>query len=173
MPSRTGITALGLSFALVACGSQPSQDQQSASPATDDSAFAALQDRGASAAAMGVDQYTSVHQFEELPDGGRIELQRAVDDSAGVEQIRSHLREIAAAFAAGDFQIPAFVHDRAEVPGTRVMAERRDAIRYEFSELPRGGQVRISSEDPEAVRAVHEFLAFQRGDHRVHDHSGH
>lgn len=138
-----------------------------------DSAFAAMQERGASPRAMGVDQYTSSHRFEALPDGGRIELQRDVDDPEGVEQIRTHLRAIATAFAAGDFTIPGFVHDRIEVPGTSRMRERREAIRYDFRELPRGGEVLIRSEDPEAVRAIHEFLTFQRTDHRTHGMGGH
>lgn len=129
-----------------------------------DSAFHALQARGKTA--MGVDQYTSAHQFESLSDGGRIELQRQVDDSAGVTQIRRHLREIVVAFKSGDFRLPTMVHDM-NVPGTDVMAARRDAIRYEFHELPRGGEVRILTRDPEAVRAIHEFLAFQRMDHRT------
>ena len=38
-----------------------------------DSAFAQVQERGR--AVMGVDQYTSTHVFESLPDGGRIVLQ--------------------------------------------------------------------------------------------------
>src|SRR5919109_4722080 len=63
-----------------------------------DTAFAALQKRGARV--MGVDQYTSSHTFEALPDGGRIEFVRDVDDSAGVEAIREHLRTIARQFAA-------------------------------------------------------------------------
>ena len=79
-----------------------------------DSAFTALQARGATG--MGVDQYTSSHTFEPLPTGGRITLRREVDDSAGVEQIRAHLGEIAASFAAGDFTTPGFVHAGA-VPG--------------------------------------------------------
>jgi hypothetical protein len=129
-----------------------------------DSAFAAMQQRGKSA--MGVDQYTSTHHFEALPDGGRIELQRDVDDSAGVAQIRTHLQEIAKAFGAGDFNTPAFVHMQ-DVPGTKVMAAKRTAITYTFRELPRGGQVRIQTNDAEAVAAIHEFLAFQRKDHRA------
>ena len=129
-----------------------------------DSAFAALQQRGAGV--MGVDQYTSSHRFEALPDGGRIELQRDVDDTAGVRVIREHLHQTARAFAAGDFGAPATVHAQA-VPGTAVMRARRRAIRYEFRELPRGGEVRIVTHDSAAVRAVHEFLAFQRADHRV------
>ena len=129
-----------------------------------DSAFAALQRRGASA--MGVDQYTSAHQFESLADGGRIELQRMVDDPAGVAAIRAHLRDIAAAFAGGDFSIPGFVHLQT-VPGTGVMRAKRAAIAYAVHELPRGGEVRITTRDPDALAAVHEFLAFQRSDHRV------
>lgn len=132
--------------------------------ARNDSAFHALQERGRSA--MGVDQYTSAHQFEALPNGGRIELQRQVEDSAGVSQIRKHLKEIVAAFQAGDFRTPAMVH-AMRVPGTEVMAAKKGAIRYEFRELPRGGEVRIVTADPEAIRAVHDFLAFQRTDHRT------
>jgi hypothetical protein len=129
-----------------------------------DSAYAAMQQRGKRA--MGVDQYTSAHRFESLPDGGRVELQRAVDDSAGVTVIRRHLRDVAASFAAGDFTTPGFVHARA-VPGAAVMAARRRAITYEVRDLPRGGEIRIRTRDPEAVQAIHEFLAFQRRDHRV------
>jgi len=135
-----------------------------------DSAFQALQSRGRDA--MGVDQYTSRHRFESLPTGGRIELQREVDDSAGVEQIRKHLKEIVAAFQAGDFRTPKTVHAMT-VPGTDVMRARKNAIRYEFRELPRGGEVRIETRDPEAIRAVHEFLAFQRTDHRTGEEHQH
>lgn len=72
---------------------------------------------------MGVDQYTSSHRFESLPDGGRITLARNGIDSAGTAQIRSHMQTIALAFQRGDFALPGFVHDR-EVPGTVVMAQR-------------------------------------------------
>jgi hypothetical protein len=86
--------------------------------AAQDSAFQALQQRGQTA--MGVDQYTSLHHFDPLPDGGRIALERAATDSAGVATIRAHLQHIARAFAAGDFALPGLVHART-VPGTRVM----------------------------------------------------
>lgn len=131
---------------------------------TSDSAFRALQERGR--IAMGVDQYTSIHRFDDLPDGGRVELQRAEDDSAGIATIRAHLREIEAAFQAGDFSTPAFVHMR-DVPGAAVMAQRRSRLRYEVRDLPRGAELRIRTADPGALAAVHEFMAFQRGDHRA------
>src|SRR6185369_15312938 len=98
---RTIIVA-GLAILLAA---STAQAQSASKP---DTAFDAMQRRGKSA--MGVDQYTSSHHFDALPDGGRIELVRDTDDSAGVAQIRRHLREIADAFSRGDFSTPAFVH---------------------------------------------------------------
>ncbi len=135
--------------------------------APDDAAFAAVQARGETV--MGVDQYTSSHVFEPLPDGGRILLQREAEDSAGAASIREHMRHLAGAFAAGDFRLPGLVHAR-EVPGTAAMAARRAAITYTADTLPRGGEVRIRTTDDAAVRAVHEFLAFQRADHRAGGH---
>lgn len=129
-----------------------------------DSAFDAMQTRGRSA--MGVDQYTSVHRFDALRDGGRIELQRDRDDADGAARIQAHMREIARAFASGDFGTPALVHLQS-VPGTGVMRARRTSIRYEPTDLPRGAALRIRSSDPAAIAAIHRFLAFQRHEHRV------
>lgn len=148
-----------LVIAMVACADDAQRDGGG------DSAFAALQSRGHEA--MGVDQYTSSHRFEPLPDGGRIELQRDSTDRAGVETIRAHMRDIAGRFSQGDFAIPGFVHAQ-EVPGTRIMADRKAQISYEARDLPGGAEVRIRTTDSTALAAVHAFLAFQRGDHRAH-----
>lgn len=162
MPPRLLLGALLALATLPAAGAA----QQGPPPARlSDSAFARLQERGR--LAMGVDQYTSTHRFDDLPDGGRIELQRTVEDLAGVAIIRAHLRDIERLFTAGDFRIPAMVHDMP-VPGTDVMAARRSHLTFTFRELPRGGELRIVTRDPEALRAVHAFLEFQRMDHRAH-----
>jgi len=154
-----------LAWALAAC-------RPSASPkppmSGGDSAFAGVQARGG--VAMGVNQYTSRHVFDPLPDGGRIALQRDAADSEGAAQIRRHMHEIAGRFAAGDFTLPGFVHARV-VPGTEIMAARRAAITYAVDTLPRGAAVRIRSADSTAVRAIHEFLAFQRHDHHAGAHA--
>jgi hypothetical protein len=50
------------------------------------------------------------------------------------------------------------------------MTQRRAAIRYEVSDRPRGGEVRIATSDPVAVAAIHEFLAFQREQHHAVGH---
>ncbi len=153
-----------LAAAVGACGDQPGS---AAGEPADDPAFAGLQERGAAPEGMGVDQYRSVHRFDDLPDGGRIEFQDAAGDDAAVARIRTHLQEIVVDFARGDFSTPAFVHSMDAVPGTRTMAERKEAIRYTYSQLPRGGEVRIETADTSALRAIHEFLAFQRLDHRA------
>jgi hypothetical protein len=133
-----------------------------------DSTFARLQQRGETA--MGVDQYTSQHVFEPLPDGGRIVLERKETDTAGTATIRAHMRAIATAFSSGDFALPGFVHAMSDVPGTAQMTRLRSEITYDARDLPRGGEVVISTKNPEAVAAVHDFLAFQRMDHRAPMH---
>jgi hypothetical protein len=135
-----------------------------------DSVFRLVQTRGHTA--MGVDQYTSEHHFESLPDGGRISLQRDPGDTAGVAQIRAHMGLIAEAFVRGDFRLPGFVHDR-EVPGTSVMAARSSRISYVADTLSGGGQVRLITVDSAALAAIHEFLAFQRHDHRAGNGASH
>jgi hypothetical protein len=129
-----------------------------------DTAFAALQARGKTA--MGVDQYASTHRFDTLADGGRIALTSDRDDPAAVSAIRAHFRDIAAAFAGGDFTVPGVVHAGA-VPGTTVMAARRAAISYERRDLPRGAELRLRTADPAARQAIAEFLAFQRREHHA------
>jgi len=160
-----GSPVVYLAIAVTACGPGVSPKT---SMGAGDSAFAGVQARGG--VAMGVNQYTSRHVFEPLPDGGRIALQRDAADSEGAAQIRSHMHEIARRFAAGDFTLPGFVHARL-VPGTEIMAARRAAIAYAVDTLPRGAALRIRSADSIAVRAIHEFLAFQRHDHHAVAHA--
>lgn len=119
---------------------------------------------------MGVDQYTSQHVFEPLPNGGRIVLQRKEADSAAEAVIRQHMQTIAKAFAAGDFALPGFVHAMKDVPGTQQMRTLRTEITYTARDLPRGGEVVIATTNPQAVAAIHDFLAFQRMDHRAGMH---
>jgi hypothetical protein len=133
--------------------------------AQSDSAYRAMQVRGTMA--MGVDQKFSTHRFDALPTGGRIELQADTTDTAAIGRIRKHLQEITGAFGRGDFSTPAFVHMGKAVPGTAVMAAKKDVITYQFHPLPRGGEVVMSSGDAEAIQAIHEFLAFQRQEHHA------
>ena len=134
-----------------------------------DSSFAALQERGKMA--MGVDQYASVHEFDVLPYGGRITLEMKDNDSLAIAQIRAHLKLIQHAFQAGDFSTPEFVHMRA-MPGTDVMRRKTNLIAYTYADLPRGGQVRITTTDPESLAAIRKFMEAQRSDHKAGGHGG-
>lgn len=146
--------ALGVACGLSACKGASSR-QANATPQPD-SAFAAMQARGEMV--MGVNQYTSAHVFEDLPDGGRIVLDRdSASDTTGVARIRQHMRDLVSSFEAGDFSKPFQVHAEP-VPGTSTMAARHRLITYEESDRPRGAEVRIRTADSAAVAAVHVFL---------------
>lgn len=167
-PVRTTLLVSTL-LLLAGCGGERAPATVRRTAAAADPAFAGVQSRGQ--VAMGVDQYTSSHIFEPLPDGGRITLQRDDRDSLGTMQIRRHMRQIAASFAAGDFRLPGFVHARI-VPGSEVMTARRAEISYAVEDLPRGAALRLRSPAPSVVRAIHDFLQFQRQDHHAAGHHG-
>jgi hypothetical protein len=158
-----------LASVLVLASPLTARAQQGRGSGTSDSAFAKLQERGKRV--MGVDQYTSAHAFETLPDGGRIVLARDSDVAADIATIRAHMKDVASRLARGDFSLSEAVH-AGKVPGSDVMRAKRDAIAFAYAEVPRGGQVTLTSRDPEAVKAIHEFLAFQRMDHRT-EHKAH
>src|SRR5450432_2729192 len=119
--------------------------------------------------AMGFSHESTAHHFTLLPEGGFIEVDIKADhDDATRDQIRMHLTHIAAMFSDNKFDVPMFIHGRIP-PGVPVMKERHAAINYTFQPTDRGGQVRIVTRDPKALKAIHEFLAFQIKDHRTSD----
>jgi hypothetical protein len=119
---------------------------------------------------MGFDQARTSHRFSLFADGGAIDVSvKDPADAKNRDAIRSHLPHIAVMFGSGDFHAPMLVHQSSNVPGTSVMAERKQNIRYEYAETPNGGRVNIVTTDPEALAAVHAFLRFQITDHKTGD----
>jgi hypothetical protein len=119
--------------------------------------------------AMGFPQDKTVHHFRLYSDGGGIEVTVNDDkDSQNLQAIRSHLTHIVTMFSNGEFSIPIFVHDQVP-PGVPAMKEKRAEISYSLEELPAGGRVRIKTRNPEALKAIHEFLRFQIADHDTGD----
>ncbi len=128
---------------------------------------AAMKNHGA--LAMGFDQDKTTHHFDLTANGGSI----AVDandpaDRSSRDQIRAHLEEIAGAFGQGVFAKPLMTH--SEFPaGVPVMQRLKSEISYVFQQTGRGGIVRISTSNPEARAAIHEFLKYQITEHTTGD----
>jgi hypothetical protein len=119
--------------------------------------------------AMGFPHDKTTHHFRLYSDGGAIEVTvNDGQDAKNKQAIRSHLQHIAAMFAEGNFSIPMFVHDQTP-PGVPVMKEKHAEISYSFEELEAGGRVRIKTANPDALKAVHDFLRFQIEDHHTGD----
>lgn len=119
--------------------------------------------------AMGFPYDKTTHHFRLSADGGAIEvIVNDSNDATNLQAIRGHLKHIAALFARGDFSIPMFIHDQVP-PGVPVMKEKRSEISYSFEELPAGAAVRIRTANPDALKAVHDFLRFQIEDHHTGD----
>ena len=90
------------------------------------------------------------------------------EDVESSNQIRMHLKHIAMMFAEGNFNAPMLVHDQTP-PGVPVMRELKDEIKYNYEEIGRGAAVRISTTNPIALKAIHEFLRFQIKEHKTGD----
>jgi hypothetical protein len=71
-------------------------------------------------------------------------------------------------FAAGNFNAPVLIHDQTP-PGVSVMQRLKAEIKYRYEETERGGRVRISSQNPQAIAAIYEFLRFQIKEHQTGD----
>lgn len=138
-----------------------------ASQAAAQDPHAKMNHRGAQV--MGFDQDKTAHHFYLYADGGAIDV--SVKDSAdktNLDAIRAHLPHIAVMFREGNFDAPMLVH-ATTVPGTPDMKKAKDAIAWKFEEHATGGRVNITTTNPDALKAVHQFLRFQITDHKTGD----
>jgi len=118
---------------------------------------------------MGFDQDKTTHHFLLQKAGGTIEVTaKNADDKASTDEIRMHLRHIATAFAAGDFNLPMFIHDTVP-PGVQVLNARREQMTFRYEDVDKGGKVVVQTVDPAARDALHDFLRFQIREHRTGD----
>jgi hypothetical protein len=127
----------------------------------------ATNDRGAHV--MGFDQSKTTHHFILTKTGGIIQVQaNAPSDAASRDHIRMHLEHISKAFAQGDFTDPHEVHAETP-PGVPTMKARKAKITYQFESTPTGAKVIITTADPKASEAVHDYLRYQIREHKTGD----
>lgn len=118
---------------------------------------------------MGFSHLKTTHHFLLSRDGGAIQVEANNEkDTHGRDQIRRHLRHIAMMFASGNFDTPMIIHEKMP-PGGDIMQQLKDDISYEFKETPRGGVIHITTSNPNALRAITEFLRFQIKEHKTGD----
>ena len=118
---------------------------------------------------MGFDHMKTTHHFLLQESGGSIEITaNSADDVESTRQIRMHLKHIAMMFAEGNFDAPMLIHDQTP-PGVSVLQELKGEIKYNFEEIDRGAAVRITTKNPIALKAIHDFLRFQIKEHKTGD----
>ena len=114
---------------------------------------------------MGFDHTRTTHHFDLTKNGGTIEVSaNSSDDFESRDQIRKHLSHIAMMFSEGNFKAPILIHDQ-NPPGVEVMQRLKSDIEYSFEKTDSGGRVRISTNNDEALPAIHDFLRFQIKEH--------
>ena len=118
---------------------------------------------------MGFDHTKTTHHFLLQELGGSIEVTaNNADDVESRDQIRMHLKHLAMMFAEGNFDAPILIHDQTP-PGVPVMKKLKGEVNYNFEEIDRGAAVRISTKNPTALKAIHDFLRFQIKEHKTGD----
>ena len=150
---------------LAACTpSAKSSDTDLAAASSADSAFKAMDHRHGDV--VGADPSSLAHHFVSTASGGDVILDRKAGDTLTITQIRTHLDEIAKAFSTGDFSTPMMIHEKA-ADGADVMTRKASVIKYEVESTADGGTLHITTSDPEALAAIHRFIAFQVREHRT------
>jgi len=118
---------------------------------------------------MGFDHLKTTHHFLLANDGGSIQVEASdAKDTESRDQIRRHLGHIRLMFSEGNFEVPMLVHEKSP-PGSAAMLKLKSEISYEFKETDRGALIQISTKNPDALQAIHDFLRFQIKEHMTGD----
>lgn len=108
-------------------------------------------------AAASTSGFVPVVEYSQNESGGRIALTLQRPDSAGLEGLRVHLIESAAAIRRGDYRNVRFIpNDGAAV---QILAGNRGALRCTVRSTPRGAELVLLSDDDTVIAAIHQILA--------------
>jgi hypothetical protein len=169
-PARRGSAALAAALALAAPAACGTGDDG----ADDATALADRQadvaERGASVMPFDLDATT--HVFE--PHDGGLAQRVTADDPDDAEQValvREHLADEAERFAAGDFGDPAAIHGD-EMPGLAELEAGHADVDVRYAEIPEGGRIDYTTDDPDLVAALHAWGEAQVSDHGAHAEHG-
>lgn len=140
---------------------------QQANTQTPDQQHADMMKRGDTG--MGFSHEKTTHHFFLLTDGGVIQVSaNDPKDNVSRDHIRMHLSHVAKMFSEGNFDTPMFIHDTVP-PGVPTMEKLHEEIHYRYEQTDAGAKIVVVTANPEALKAVHEFLRFQISEHQTGD----
>jgi hypothetical protein len=84
-----------------------------------------------------------------------------------MNQIREHIKDIQNEFSKGNFTKPFFIHAQ-QLPGTKLMTEKKDLIKYSIRQMNNGSALLLTTNDEQLIGAIHQFVAFQTGQYSGH-----
>jgi len=117
---------------------------------------------------MPFDLEKTQHIFDKTDSGG---IQQVIAKDAGdtrqITLIRQHLSGLAVRFSQGDFSGPKRIHGD-DMPGVAELGSAAGQVRFNYQDLPNGGQIVYQSEAPKLIDAIHLYF-----DAQLHDHARH
>jgi hypothetical protein len=119
-------------------------------------------------------QEKTLQTFSKTAHGGVLHVTaKQPSDTQQIKLIQSHLFKMASDFRKGDFTDTEKMHG-ANMPGlAKLRHAPQDDIKYEYRTLETGAQIHFSSEYPEYVQALHEWLDAQIAEHGNAPLAGH
>jgi len=163
MPS---VMTLFVSISLLAAGVAETGEQAT------ESRLDEVQRRGEQVMPFSLEQ--TAHIFTKTAQGGVQQvIAKENADTGQIDLIQAHLSTISRQFAQGDFSDPARIHGD-EMPGFAALSKAGPGrIRIEYRKLDKGAQIIYSAEDPDLIKAIHQWFDAQMSDHARHAAPGH
>lgn len=108
----------------------------------------------------------AIESFSKTVHGGIMHiLAKSAGDTNQIKLIQDYLLKTAKEFRARDFSSTERFHG-TDMPGlAKMKAAEINDIQYEYKALENGGQIHFSTEYPDLVTALHEWIDAQIKDH--------
>jgi hypothetical protein len=118
--------------------------------------------------AMGFNQSMIHHHFMSTTTGGEIMIMSEnMSDVQTINEIKNHVKDIQYQFSQGNFTKPFYIHAQI-VPGTDIMAAKKDLINYSIKDIDGGSVLILTTNDTELLSAIQQFMNFQSSQHMGH-----
>lgn len=119
----------------------------------------------------------ALESFSKTVHGGIMHIvAKSPSDSKQIKGIQAYLLQTAKEYRQGDFSSTERFHG-TDMPGlAKMKAAEMDDIRYEYKALKNGGQIHFSTEYPDLLNALHEWLDAQiaaHGNASIPEHDQH